>query len=145
MATPQATAAASTPRDGVTGLQLAVSDMCALYASAVGEVQNEADKQWQQAATSGAVEPIADDFASRIVQAHREFERLVTELESSYRPESEQLRVLNELRERDATMTRELRQQTESAEVVREKLQSQLDILLDGVQEVHTSHRVANL
>lgn len=137
----------ATPRDPITGLQLATSELCALYASALSGVQDEADKHWQQesAAPSASLDSTADDFVAKIVQAHREFEQLAAELERAHRPESEQLRVLAELQEQHAEVTRELRSETVAAEAIHASLHATLETLLDGIHSINAQHRVANL
>lgn len=138
----------STPRDPVTRLQHEVSGLCALYTDALGNLLNEADKQLQgppAAADSSEVETIGARFAEQVVQAHRELERQATELEHAYRPEAEQLRVLNALQARHAQVTAELRAETEAAEVAHARLSANLETLLDGVLEVNATHRAANL
>ena len=76
--------------------QLEVTELCALYTSALGNLQNEADRLLQGDSAS-TLDPMADTFAEQVVSKHREFERLAAELERAYRPEAEQLRVLAEL------------------------------------------------
>ena len=132
---------ASTPRDPITQLQIELSDLCALYVSTLGNVQNEADKiLHKQNATADEIEPMTTDYASQIVRAHREIERLASELEGAYRPEAEQMRVLADLQARHAAVTSELRAETAAAEAVQARLSENLDSLLDGIISINASH-----
>ena len=140
------------PRDAVTELQLIVSSMSALYANAVEGIQAEADicGPWNNTPrtvgeAAAVIDPMAETFAEQIAQAHRDFDRLASELEQAHRPEAEQLRELAQLQERHATVTEELRRETEAAEAVHARLHANLETLLDGVHEINAGHRVANL
>jgi hypothetical protein len=124
--------ASTEPRDPVTALQLQVADLCGLYTDALGSLQNEADKLLLPGAPP-SVDPPAVAFAEKVVQAHREFERLATQLESAHRPEDEQLRVLSELQAQHGAVTSELRAEVDRAEAVRTQLHVDLEELLDGV------------
>ena len=139
----------TTPRDPVTGLQHAVTDLCSIYATALGQLQSEADKLLQNDKVTAhdvasSSETMAHGFGTQVVQAHRSIDHLAMELEHAHRTEEEQLRVLAELQARHVAVTEELRAETVAAEAVHTRVCEQLDGLVDGILETNAAHRVAN-
>ena len=137
------------PRDGITRLQHAVTDVCDVYKNALGLLLVESDRllvgNGADAATvASSSVAVAHDRATQVVLAHRELERLATELDQVHRPEEEQMSKLEELQARHAAVTEELRLETEAAEAVHARVHSSLESLLDGILEVNAGHRAAN-
>ena len=143
-----AAVAANTPRDSITAMQMAITDMAGIYTSALGNLQNEAEqlmqplppkqsaKRSKQVADSLGLK--VEDYAAQVLKAHREFERLASELQQSHRPEAEQLHELKELQAQHEAITEQLRSETATADAVHERIRtqfkSQLDALLEAKQ-----------
>jgi hypothetical protein len=121
------------PRDRVSRLQVGLTDLCELYKDALGNLLNESERIAAGGNGSSSVEWIAQGFADRIVNAHREVGRQVETLAAAHRPEAEQLRVLHALQEEHTQVTEELRSETEAAVRVHQDLRRDLDALLDGM------------
>lgn len=134
------------PRDPISRLQCAVSDVCGLYKDALGNLQNKSDEllhfgRFEE--RNSALDEMATSLADDILALHRRIEREAQVLQQNHRPEDEQMRKLQELQEEHIAVTEELRQETVAAKRVHGELRADLDKLIDGVIEVNSTHRKA--
>ena len=82
------------PRDPISRLQCAVSDVCGLYKDALGNLQNKSDEllhfgRFEE--RNSALDEMATSLADDILALHRRIEREAQVLQQNHRPEDEQI------------------------------------------------------
>ena len=132
------------PRDGVSKLQVAVTDLAGVYLDALKDVQNEVERMHQAnelGTGTNSLTELTSLLADRVIGLHEVIDQQAATLEASYRSEAQQLRALQDLDAQHTAVTTELRSQVEAAEVLQDDVRRRLDSLIDGIQELNASHR----
>ena len=124
------------PTDLITQMQLKVNDLCRIYFTSIGRLQNEAVEVplHDGAARASSCAPLAGELAEQVVQMHRDFGELIDQLEHVHSSEAEQLTRLQDVQEKHAEVTERLRERTSQAEETRSALRRDLNGLLRGMR-----------